>query len=86
MTQPPPQPDACTCPHGMGSGGALYGVRMGREVHRLSTTPGCPEHDACHGWTYQRRAEYASTRPWATERSPYCPIHGGRNCPQERDR
>lgn len=65
----------CTCPHGERPLGMLHGVNMGRGTVRLSTTPGCPEHTSCHGWTKERRAE----RPeWST---PYCPVHRTANCP-----
>ncbi len=68
----------CICPHGERSLGTLHGVRMGRGVVRLSTTPGCPEHDSCHGWTKAARAARKAEAWWS---DPYCPIHAGRDCP-----
>lgn len=66
----------CICPHGMGASVRLYGVQMPRERVRLSTTPGCPEHDSCHGWTKEKRAAQPE---WS---NPWCPIHETRNCPE----
>lgn len=74
-------PAECVCPHGERSLGRLHGVSMGRGIVRLSTTKGCPEHDACHGWTKAARADYASTRPWTNARGPWCPIHATKDCP-----
>ena len=75
------QPEPCICPHDEASLGTLYHVSMGRGIVRLSTTKGCPEHDTCHQWTKENRARYVVGRPWATLRSPYCPIHKDRDCP-----
>lgn len=72
----------CTCPHGERPLGRLYGVNMGRGIVRLSTTPNCPEHDSCHGWTKQRRAERTKEASWS---KPYCPKHGTKNCPEPKE-
>jgi len=66
----------CTCPHGERNLGRLHGVSMGRGIVRLDTTPGCPEHDTCHGYTAAFRA--------VNERGSayWCPIHAARNCPE----
>lgn len=66
----------CTCTYGIRPLGILYRVNMGKGRVRLTTTPDCPEHDACHGWTKAKRAAQPS---WS---DPYCPIHEGRNCPE----
>lgn len=69
---------ACTCTYGIRSLGRLYGINMGKGRVRLTTTPDCPEHDSCHGWTKDRRAN----RPaWS---KPWCPKHGTRNCPMPK--
>lgn len=65
----------CICKYEVRPLGSLHGVRMGHDWVRVSTAKGCPEHDACHGWTAARRAERPS---WSR---PYCPIHGTRDCP-----
>jgi len=65
----------CSCPHGVRPLGRLQGISMGRGMVRLSTTPGCPEHDSCHGYT----KGYRASRPWWS--NPWCPIHGTRPCP-----
>jgi hypothetical protein len=51
---------------------------MGRGIVRLSTTPSCPEHDTCQGYT----AAFRKASPkgyWL-----WCPLHGGRDCPSKR--
>jgi len=68
-------PQPCSCPHGIRSLGRLDRVNMGQGLVRLSTTKGCPEHDSCHGWTKAKRAAQPS---WS---DPWCPLHGGRDCP-----
>ena len=70
-------PDDCTCPHEIRSYGRLYGIGMGRGPVRLSTTKGCPVHDACHRWTVEARK---GRPPWS---NPFCPVHGIRDCPDE---
>jgi hypothetical protein len=60
----------------MGSYGQLDGYDMGRGMVRISTTPGCPVHDSCQGFT----KAYRATRPeWS---DPYCVIHGTSDCPE----
>lgn len=71
-----PNPEDCTCPHGVRPLGMLYGVNMGKGPVRLSTTKGCPVHDSCHGWT---KAERQKRPSWS---NPYCPIHKTRDCPE----
>ena len=65
----------CTCPHGERSLGRLHGVYMGRGMVRLATTPGCPEHDSCRGFTNAYRAGLPR---WS---NPWCPIHRNSPCP-----
>ena len=72
--------EGCTCSYGERSLGTLYGVSMGRGTVRLTTTPECPVHDSCRGYTAAVRREYMKARPWATV-GPWCPIHGGKGCP-----
>lgn len=70
----PPESD-CICPRAMQRLPRWEGVDMGQAVLRTATTPGCPVHDACHGYTRTVRA----ARPaWS---DPYCPIHKTRDCP-----
>lgn len=66
---------SCTCPHGERPLGRLHGINMGRGIVRLSTTPGCPEHDSCHHYTAARRAK---EERWGKF---WCPIHKTKNCP-----
>ena len=66
----------CACPHKVQSLGRLYGINMGKGVVCTGTTPGCPEHDSCHGWTKARRAAQPA---WS---NPWCPLHETRNCPE----
>jgi hypothetical protein len=49
---------------------------MGRGRVRTATTPDCPVHDACQGWT---KAERAARPSWS---HPYCPIHKTGDCPE----
>lgn len=65
----------CTCPHEERPLGRLHGVNMGRGMLRIATTPGCPEHDSCRGYTKAYRA--ADPRG----RYLYCPIHTRKVCP-----
>lgn len=62
----------------MQSLGRWEGVDMGRALLRTTTTKNCPVHDACHGYTKKYRAGLPE---WS---NPYCPIHGTRNCPDEK--
>lgn len=73
----------CTCPHGERSLGVLNRINMGRGVVRLSTTRGCPVHDACHGWTRAARIARRVEAPWS---DPYCPVHATRDCPEGQHR
>jgi hypothetical protein len=57
--EPPFKEPACTCPHGIGSGGRLYGINMGPEWHRLETAPDCPVHQPPPA---RRRAGYRDAR------------------------
>ena len=67
----------CTCPHAEASLGRLYGVSMGRGVVRIGTTPNCPRHDTCRGFT----KDYRATQPrWS---NPWCPKHPRGACPVE---
>lgn len=66
----------CTCPYGERSLGRLYGISMGRGTVRLSTTPKCPVHDACQGYTAAVRARRRNGS-WL-----YCPIHRTKDCPR----
>lgn len=60
--------------------GRFYGVDMGRGIVRIGTTPNCPRHDACRGFTKALRA----TRPsWS---NPWCPKHPKGPCPPGSDR
>lgn len=68
---------SCTCPHGDAPGGRLYGIDLPRGIARLSTTPGCPEHDSCQRYTAENRAIYGADGRWL-----YCPIHGTTDCPR----
>ena len=57
----------CTCPHDWRNS-----RDYGREWLRLSTTPGCLEHDACHHYDGSRDA-------WGVAK--WCPIHEAKGCP-----
>lgn len=72
---------SCTCPHEVRGLGRLHGFDMGRGTVRVSTTKDCPEHDSCHRWTAERRADNSAACPWS---DPYCPIHKTANCPEEK--
>ena len=65
----------CTCPREVRPLGLLDGVNMGRGIVRLSTTMGCPVHDACAGFTAALRKGEANGY-WLQ-----CPIHHSRPCP-----
>lgn len=65
----------CTCRHAEASLGRLHGVSMGRGTVRIGTTPGCPEHDTCRGFTKGYRAEQPS---WS---NPWRPKHPKTPCP-----
>lgn len=67
--------NGCTCPHEEQNLGRLHGVSMGRGTVRMSTTPGCPVHDACQGYT----AEIRKGQRWGAY---WCPIHEVRDCPE----
>lgn len=70
-----PRWDDCTCRHGERPLGRLHGIDMGRGIVRLGTTPNCPRHDACRGFT----KEYRVARPWWSD--PWCPKHPRKPCP-----
>jgi hypothetical protein len=63
----------CICPHG-----TRNTQDYGRITVRESATPGCLEHDACHGWTRERRAARRAAMPWS---DPWCPVHETKDCP-----
>ncbi len=51
-------------------------IDMGRRIVRLGTTPNCPVHDSCRGFTKANRAARPS---WS---NPYCPKHPKTPCPE----
>ncbi len=65
----------CTCPHKEASLGRLHGVNLGRGVVRTGTTPDCPTHDTCRGFT---KAYRAAQPRWS---NPWCSKHPRKACP-----
>lgn len=68
------QQQPCVCPHGTQTFSDLGPMRV-----RLSTTPGCLEHDACHRWTPEAVAARQAAMKHALH--PWCPIHEAKGCP-----
>jgi hypothetical protein len=64
----------CTCTYGERPLGTFNHVNMGRGTVRLTTTPNCPVHDSCRGFT-------AAARDCDNGRFLYCPIHRTKDCP-----
>jgi hypothetical protein len=67
----------CTCRHGVRPLGRLHGFDMGVCLQRLSTTPKCPVHDSCRGYTKAYRESLLPDRL-----GPCCPIHPKAACPE----
>ena len=70
----------CTCRREERPLGRWMGVDMGRGMVRIGTTPNCPAHDTCRGFTKAHRARLAEGASWA--RNPYCPKHPKAPCPE----